>query len=284
MQLFNVLGDGELREIKEDKAIREHLKNDSVFLVVDDDEKRIWIWKGSNAPVRQKFISARAATQMREERGLMYKVNSEDEGDESDEFIKGIGETPKPRPQIKKPPLPKVESEKPILRPTVEPQINTKPIISPSNTSITQPQVTKPEPTVELKKYDHNSIIKKLDEIGIPHGFERELLIVGNEVYNVIEKTSKFLGKKEINKILEKAPMGTVPEGVFLAEEYTPRVIIDKGNVMAIEFLKQAKEIDIPGKSEKPSSLKDEMKFHLSDLIDFFKIETTDEKERKKKK
>ncbi|MHA1409218.1 MAG: hypothetical protein ACTSQY_02655 [Candidatus Odinarchaeia archaeon] len=282
MQLFHVLGDGELVEIKSKKTIREHLKSDSVFLVIDDDKKRIWIWKGANAPVREKFISARAATQIREERGLMYKVNSEDEGDESDVFLKAIGETPKPRPEIKAPALKSTASSTPAATtPTVRKEPPPAPRRAPSAAPVREQAASRPSPS---KQPDYEAIIKKLDEIGVPHGFERELVIVGSEVFTMVEQTTQFLGKKQMAKKLERAPMGTVPEGVFLAEDYTPRVIVDNGNVMAIEFLKQAKAIDIPDDSEKASSLKNEMKYHLSDLVDYFQIEITEDEKKKKGK
>ncbi|MHA1754005.1 MAG: hypothetical protein ACTSYR_00595 [Candidatus Odinarchaeia archaeon] len=282
MQLYNVLNNGDLQEIKSDKPIKEHLRSNSVFIIVSDEKKKIWIWKGANAPVRQKFISARAATQIREQRGLTYKVSSEDEGDESDEFLISIGEKPKPRVEVKKPPIKHKVSE---VKQATQTQIKTPQTISSvavqkTTQNFTTSQTESKKPSIaSVTAVNHEDIIKKLDSIPVPHGFERELVIIGNEIYTVTEQTIRFLGKKRIKKKLEKAPLGTVPEGVFLAEEYTPRVIVDNGSVMAIEFLKQTEAVELP--DETVSSIKDEMKYHLSDLVDFFKIEIKDESKKK---
>lgn len=274
MQLFNVQDSGDVAEITSSQTIREHLKSDSVFIIVDDDKKRIWIWKGSEAPVRKKFISARAASQIREERGLNYKVSSEDEGDESDSFLKAIGESPK-HVEIKKPPLVEekftekpytpVKTEGETAKEEVEPFIGSKETFH--HIESKRAVIVKPD----SESIETSSILEKLETIPLPRGFERELVIVGNNVYTVTEHTIYFLGKKQIKKKLEKAPLGTVPEGVFLAEDYVPRVIVNNGSVMAIEFLKKMESIEIP--TEEVSSIRDELKYNLSDLVDFFKIE-----------
>ncbi len=274
MQLFNVQDSGDVAEITSSQTIREHLKSDSVFIIVDDDKKRIWIWKGSEAPVRKKFISARAASQIREERGLNYKVSSEDEGDESENFLKAIGESPK-HVEIKKPTLVEEKfTEKPYKSVKIEGEAvkkDVEPFVKDKETfpHIESRRAVTAKPDSE--SIETSSILEKLETIPLPRGFERELVIVGNNVYTVTEHTIYFLGKKQIKKKLEKAPLGTVPEGVFLAEDYVPRVIVNNGSVMAIEFLKKMESIEIP--TEEVSSIRDELKYNLSDLVDFFKIE-----------
>ncbi|WEU39881.1 MAG: hypothetical protein OdinLCB4_005275 [Candidatus Odinarchaeum yellowstonii] len=274
MQLFDVQDNGDVTEITGSQPIREHLKSNSVFIIVDDDKKRIWIWKGSEAPVRKKFISARAASQIREERGLNYKVSSEDEGEESDSFLKAIGETPK-HVEVKKP---LIVEEQPVEKPSaaVKPE---REVFKSESEEFKEETVVKPhiesrrpvpvEPHSE--SFESSSLLEKLETVPLPRGFERELVIVGNNIYTVTEHTIHFLGKKQIKKKLEKAPLGTVPEGVFLAEDYVPRVIVNNGSVMAIEFLKKTESVEIP--TEEVSSIRDELKYNLSDLVDFFKIE-----------
>lgn len=282
MQLFDVKENGDLSEIKESVAIKEYLKSDCVFLIVDDDMKRIWIWKGSSAPVRKKFISARAASQLREERGLNYKVSSEDEGDESDSFLKGIGEPPRPAHEVKAPPL--REKHQQSLAPNrADVRMDAAKTFASSSKAASEafpPQefsLDKAQPGSRTNESfnDNGIIIEKLESVPLPRGFERELVIIGNSVYTVAEHVVKFLGQKQIKKRLEKAPLGTVPEGIFLAEDYTPRVIVNNGAVMAIEFLKKVKAVEVP--THEVSSIKDEMKYHLSDLVDFFKIEIKSE-------
>ena len=68
------------------------LKPTGVFIIVDIDGKRLHIWKGNEAPVRQKFISARVAQDIRlKEYGMAFKVESQDQGEESESFLSMFG-------------------------------------------------------------------------------------------------------------------------------------------------------------------------------------------------
>jgi hypothetical protein len=66
-----------------------------VYIIVDEGIRKIFIWKGEEAPVRRKFISAKAAQQMRQEQyGMVYRIDSLDPGIEGKEFLAIFGETP----------------------------------------------------------------------------------------------------------------------------------------------------------------------------------------------
>ena len=80
-------------------------------------------------------------------------------------------------------------------------------------------------------------IMQKLLEIKIPDGFERELIIIGDHAYIVVEKIQTFLGKKQVTKEISR--VGAIPEGVFFAEDYSPRIHSENGKILAIEFLKR---------------------------------------------
>ena len=88
---YNVQDDGELIETPVSGLLKDILTPEMVVLVVQDITKKIWLWKGSNAKVRKKFIAARKSQDLRGEKGLTYKVESIDHGDEPEEFIKLIG-------------------------------------------------------------------------------------------------------------------------------------------------------------------------------------------------
>ena len=77
----------------------------------------------------------------------------------------------------------------------------------------------------------------KLEEIKIPDGFEREMIIIGNHAYSVVEKVKTFLGEKQVEKAIEE--IGTIPEGIFFAQNYSPRILSESGKILAIEFLKR---------------------------------------------
>ncbi len=61
------------------------------------------------------------------------------------------------------------------------------------------------------------------------------------------------------------AKVGAIPEGVFFAEDYSPRILSEDGKILAIEFLKRiggAVDTKIEFKSKK-EILKDQIKTQL---------------------
>ncbi len=83
--------DGEITEITPNGDFREELDCSRVLIIVDDEEKRIWVWIGSTCGVRKKFIGARQAQAVRNERSLVYKVKSIEAGEEPSEFLHLVG-------------------------------------------------------------------------------------------------------------------------------------------------------------------------------------------------
>jgi hypothetical protein len=88
------------------------------------------------------------------------------------------------------------------------------------------------EPQLDFKK-----IMETLESLQIPEGYEREMIIIGNSAYSIVEKKSSFLGETKVDKIMEK--IGSLPEGLFFAKGYAPRVLCENQKVVAIEFLKK---------------------------------------------
>lgn len=79
--------------------------------------------------------------------------------------------------------------------------------------------------------------MKRLEEKQIPSGFERELIIIGNHAYGVVEKIQQFLGKRQVTKEISK--VSVIPEGIFFAKDYTPRILTEGSKILAVELLKR---------------------------------------------
>ena len=62
-----------------------------IFLIVDPIDKEIWIWHGSNATIRMKFIATQKAPKIRDQYGVDFKISAVDEGDESPKFKEIVG-------------------------------------------------------------------------------------------------------------------------------------------------------------------------------------------------
>lgn len=299
MQAYNIVEDGTLAEIK---LTKDELKPDRVIIVVDDDNERIYIWQGSTANVRKKFIASRQALNIRARKGMNYRVYPVTQGDESIEFLQLIeGKVAaKVKPSIPKPKVEKKVEErrvipslpKPVTTPSVPsikeppsfPTPVTKVQTTPSravesrprveSSTAVQKQIALPPsayPTTEPKKIsDVSSVLKSLDDVDVPTGFRREMVIVGGTLFTITEKRKKFFGETSIERTIE--PISSPPDGEFYVEDYKIRVIIRNHKVYAIEFLRP----------ESPEVILEEIepaaKKHLSELIDVF------EELKKKKK
>ncbi|NHJ02042.1 MAG: hypothetical protein EAX86_07835 [Candidatus Heimdallarchaeota archaeon] len=109
------------------------LTQDNVFIIVEENARKIFIWKGEKAPVRRKFISAKAAQQMRaEEYGMVYRIESLDPGLEGSDFLSIFGITATEAPEIDYESdlatvMDSVPAPAPTMRPTPAPAVTPQP-------------------------------------------------------------------------------------------------------------------------------------------------------------
>lgn len=83
MRYLEVKEDGNLVELKELQ-----LGPEKVLIVVDEEDKKMWLWKGSKCPIRKKFIGSRALSDIRKkEYGFAFVPQSCDQDDETAEFV-----------------------------------------------------------------------------------------------------------------------------------------------------------------------------------------------------
>ncbi|MBD3230264.1 MAG: hypothetical protein GF329_18950 [Candidatus Lokiarchaeota archaeon] len=164
MEIYNVQRSGELAPVQE--KLSEVMNTEDVLLVVIDDIKKIYLWKGINSPVAKKFIGARCGQQLRGEKGLLFKVIPIDEGEEPEEFEKVKEKEPS-----------KVQG---VISPDGQ-----VPISTPSSL------------TDELKE---TLLSEELAE-----GFNREGIVVGKDYYAVTESKANVLGKEVTNQEIQKA-------------------------------------------------------------------------------
>ena len=271
-QVFLINSDGTTTEIETDGPIKDSLETDESYVIVDDDLRKVFLWKGVSCSVRSKFIGAKRAQDIRGQIGMHYSVVPLDEGDEDDDFLDIIGG--KTEAGIAKE-ITQDEPRQQASRQTqggggggARPASGMSPAGS-GGSSNSGPLYTGQQSMTTMagdeQQVNFEQIMEKLEEIAIPEGYERELIIIGNHAYSVVEKTQNFLGKKQVEKVIEK--VGSIPEGVFFAKDYSPRVLSENQRIIAIEFLKRTgqarakKEPENP--DEKKNILKDQLKQQL---------------------
>ncbi|MDH4213324.1 MAG: hypothetical protein OEV85_05350 [Candidatus Thorarchaeota archaeon] len=285
---YEVQEDGTLNEIE---LTKDDLDSNLVVCVVDDETKSIYLWKGSQAGVRVKFIGARVATNLRTEYGFHFKVRPLDEGEEPPTFFSALNGTTaatrimKPGDKAPPPAPPKPKKEPAAATMSAPPPRSTdeiarreqamtpkhetdlpprsQPAASSARASSSPPPITTPKTPVSQGEIAE--MLKELETVDPPEGYQRELVIVYNDLYTVAEHKIAVFGQEKIERRIEK--VRDPPEGTFMAEGFIPRVIVKDGRVLGIELLKGTPDAIL-------SPIKAEMKERLSDLITFFKSET----------
>lgn len=79
-----------------EEDLQSALHPEQVFVIVKEELRRIFIWKGAKSPVRKRFISSRVASALQEElvKAAAFhraKIVSVDQGDEPTEFLRAFG-------------------------------------------------------------------------------------------------------------------------------------------------------------------------------------------------
>ncbi len=273
---YEVFEDGTLQEIE---LTKENLDSTKVLCVVDGSSKSIYLWKGGQANIRKKFIGARVATNLRSEYGFNFKVRPVDEGEEPPTFFTALDGTtaavkvmkPGERAPPPRPPTPKVEKTQPSAgevttasaAPPPRPQAS-RPTSPPPVPSATARPSSSGTATQSVDQSMIDEMIKELETVAPPEGYQRELLIVYNTLFTVAEHRISVFGQEKVERRFEKVK--DPPEGTFMAEGFIPRVIVKNGKVLGIELLKGTPDAIL-------SPIKAEMKERLSDLITFFRSE-----------
>jgi len=263
--MLRVVDTGETVQITDGAPAKTHMKNDEVLIIIDDEARLIWIWKGGEAPVRRKFIAARRASGIRDQRGLVYKIISEDQGQEDATFLEAMGQplstkvdeiaAATPQPSAPPPPLP---------RTTEAPPSTTFPEASP--TDYMEAVVVarrKPERQHVQAPRPPSEIIHQVEQLEPVPGFRREFVLIGFDAFGTTEEVTTVLGKKTVTRKLQR--IDSLPEGTVFAQGYTPRVVIKDGQVLAIEFLKRLEEEEY---LHETPTMREQMAQQITDLIE----------------
>ena len=273
---YEVFEDGTLQELE---LTKENLDSMKVLCVVDDSSKSIYLWKGSQANIRRKFIGARVATNLRSEYGFNFKVRPVDEGEEPPTFFTALDGTtaaikvmkPGDKAPPPRPPTPKVERTQPSageIAPPPKPPASKPTRPPPVSTATARPAPSSAD-AQPVQQSMIDEMIKELETVAPPEGYQRELLIVYNTLFTVAEHKISVFGQERVERRFEKVK--DPPEGTFMAEGFIPRVIVKNGKVLGIELLKGTPDAIL-------SPIKAEMKERLGDLITFFRTEVEEKK------
>jgi hypothetical protein len=209
------------------------LTHKSLAIIIDHHQRRVFVFKGNKVSIVQKFASARRASELRLQHG--YNITHVEEWEGIDEIfipilehLGGIqeddGSEPAPKPVEKEAPKPK-----PTPKPEPKPEPTTKPAAKKTTTKKTTAKKTKKPGELPAKLV---KVITTMSSLEPPKDSECDYVLVGNKLYIITSNNKKDFRKGEI----QLEAMKTLPEGVFPAENYFPRMLVASKKVIAVEF------------------------------------------------
>lgn len=275
-------GDRSKLDIKQEE-LQNYLNSEAVILIIREDLRRIFIWKGSKSPVRKRFISSRVAQQIQKEliddaRYHRCKIVSIDQGDELQEFLNAFRlesmEVTERLPDMRyvrniererMEQVQKVNDSKNLSQKKEEVYFSAgldgsdnKVVLSsfsrgtPQNNSRSAMQTPTKQELFSVQEQE--KIKEKVLEKEIPKDYERKNLILGHSLFGATTKVSEVFGKDVVEVVWEKVKK--LPKDMIELDDYKLRVYLDdkKGIVEAVEVLKKKDSAQKQGKVEKKSS------------------------------
>ncbi len=259
--VYELLNTGEEQRIEaEENNLQEILHPDQVFVIVKEDARRIYIWKGAKSPVRKRFISSRVASKLQEElikQAAFHrcKIVSVDQGDEPIDFLKTFNlesmevsekledmryvrniekDLTKIRGKVVDANDTEKKEEEEYYSPALE-ELKSKGVNIPSSGIVSSKSST---PISKFTKLDTKSIINKILTNEPPNECIRQNLIIGKSLYGAVSKVTNVFGEDIEEK--EWEIVGKLPKGIFILDNYLFRVYFNKNKeiVEAIEIIK----------------------------------------------
>jgi hypothetical protein len=246
--IFEVLDNGERQRLNITEEEFRKSKGLGIFhpkqvvIIVKEDVRRIYIWKGAEPHVRKKFIASRVAQELQGELIKRCKIVTVDQGDELSEFLNVFGF------ELKK--LAEITGFNREISNQILPVITRQaPTSSPLTSKNKDKFRTFRSNTVskETKKSEFKSSQRILEEVlsnTPPKNFKRKSIIIGeNTLYSLTIKKVKVFGQNLEESEWEQ--VNNLPKGVFDLEGRKLRVHNDEiRGIKAIEILEPISEIE----------------------------------------
>ncbi|MHA1647240.1 MAG: hypothetical protein ACTSVU_08835 [Promethearchaeota archaeon] len=192
-------------DLPEDVDYEDLLNSDAVLYFVDSSKFRSYIWTGKEASIRMKFIGAQKASNVRDSIGPAIKISTIEQDEEPRSFKIMVG----------------LEEEIEEIEEQTGPAY---------------------EGTDEDEAFLENLPLEKLllifEKTGLPEGYKREMVIDGKNLYGYHVSYRDYEGEivKEPKLFLLKKK---VEDGAYFDEGLTPRILMNRNNVLVVELLRK---------------------------------------------
>ena len=221
MQLFRITTDQEAISVRAPNLVKDNLKQDEVYLIIDDDKKIVWSYKGRKANILLQFYGGLLKEKMLKRMSTTYRAldlnslpkNSKMVTEVMDATVK-VGQAP----EIRK----KSKSEE------------VSPLSTKRQAFMTFAQSRMIETCVH-KGLLAKEIIPEVAEFENPPGFQRHMSMITGSMYNEDKVVKKFITESKEETTLNK--IGILPNGFYFLENMSSRLFIKDGKVACLDFM-----------------------------------------------
>lgn len=242
-----------------------------VAIIIKEDLRRIYIWKGFTSSVRKKFIASRVASELQQElvtnAGFhRCKVISVDQGDEPSEFLNAFGFEKQKVQEVAE--IEQLDVKSGLKLKTQETHQKNPPIKQMNNSKSI---VSKSFKQVKSEKKSRE-IFEKIIQNEVPKNYKRKNVLTGqNILYGEIFKKANIFG--EIIEEREWQPVTNLPNEIFELEGHKLRIYFNNkiGMIEAIEVLETSDGISKPKKEDKEEGKIEYDKWTVKQLKEFCK-------------
>ncbi|MGC9780346.1 MAG: hypothetical protein HZR80_13955 [Candidatus Heimdallarchaeota archaeon] len=207
----------------------------TLLIIVHHDDHYIYVFKGANVSIVQKFASARRASGMRLQHGYKIRHIEEAEGmTEADlELLAHFGgiiddagapvKVAKEKAVPAKPKTPKA----PPMKTFAAKKTTTTTTKKPAAVKVKTKAIALEDLPPKLSK-----VVKTMMSLEPPEGSSCDYILAGTKLYIILGENKTDLRKGHFK--LEE--ISTLPEGVFPAENYYPRILVANQKVLGVEL------------------------------------------------
>jgi hypothetical protein len=195
-------GEEDFRELEIDENVPLHslLGSDFILLFMSPVHKRVYHWIGKNTTSKMRFGAANRVGVVKNIEAPGYIIRTEDEGEESIGFKVMMGLVEQEEE--------KHEEVKPIYDGTQDEELTSK------------------------------EILRLLEKMPIPQGYERAFVITNNEIFRYKEYNAPSYKVNIFNKRL--FPLKEeIDDGTYTFEDHLPRILFSYNKIKIIELLKK---------------------------------------------
>ena len=187
-------------EIDKNFPLHNLLGSDFILLFISPAHKRVYHWIGKNTTPKKRFGAADRVGILRDIEARGYLIRAEDEGEESIGFklIMGLVEQEEE----------KHEEAKPIYDGTQDEELTTE------------------------------EILRLIEKMPVPEGYEREFVIVDSEIYRYKEFFTPSYNVDLLNKKLYPLKE-EIDDGTYTFEDRLPRILFSYNKIKVVELLKK---------------------------------------------